>query len=144
MPANPSADRCQCCGITTSDVPVCRACLALPVLSAIQLTRATATIDANAAHLTATATKQGKREQHIARKLAQYAEHGKRCTSCHGAKPAAEYGVCVSRPDGLQTECKLCINTRNALTRSNPAAGRAMWINVRDTLRAQASATVTK
>ena len=134
MPANQSADRCQCCGITTSDVPVCRACLALPVLSAIQLTRATA-------------TKQGKREQHIARKLAQYAQHGKRCTSCHQAKPAAEYGVCVSRADGLQTECKLCINTRNALTRSNPTAGRAIWQSVRDTLRAQSRAapdTATK
>src|SRR5689334_10098866 len=48
-----------------------------------------------------------------------------RCGTCSKTKPASEFNVNRARPNGLQTQCKLCQRASQAASRERRAAKRA-------------------
>ena len=80
------------------------------------------------------ARKSSNRAINRSRLLAMIARDGKRCTSCHGLKSAADFAACEMRLDGLQTECRTCMKLRTAICKYGPVSA---WHAVRDALRAQ-------
>jgi hypothetical protein len=83
-------------------------------------------------------TKAGRKAARIQARLDRYATAGKRCSSCHHHKPAADYNACAPASDGLQPICRSCNQLR---VTSVKQGGLALWRTVRDALRATAPAT---
>jgi cytochrome c2 len=67
--------------------------------------------------------------------LARIAKHGKRCSSCHGIKPADNFYANAAHGDGLQSTCKLCHTTHEVLMKQGTSV--AVWRTIRDAMRAQ-------
>lgn len=129
---------CLCCAVDLPDSAapaLCAPCSCRPVLDAVR--DALLLRDRQLAALAQTAA--GRRQLRRARLRALIDRDGKRCTSCHGALPAAAFAVCDKRGDGLQSECKGCGKVRVSLL-ATPGAGREAWYTVRDALRAQNAA----
>lgn len=130
-----STTYCRCCGRerpTTDFRPgalICSLCAMLPAAEASALTRDTCARE----RAVATQTAAGRKAARIEKRMAQYAQHGKRCSACHHYKSIDHYNKCAPQPDGLQPVCKECHTIRLAATK---AGGRAQWHVVRAALRA--------
>lgn len=128
---------CICCGIAkpkSSFAPtsnVCLPCESLPVETVVTMTIATVEAQFNYMHNTT----QGRKETKKAAKRVILEQTGKKCCSCHGIKPPADFAKCAPRTDGLQQDCKMCINTRNAFLKSGGMLKD--WRDIRAALRAK-------
>lgn len=82
-------------------------------------------------------TTAGRRESRQLAKLAKYAITGKRCSAgWHYLLPSA-FGVCQTRGDGLQANCKSCNKLRVSII--NTGGSTSMWHTIRDAIRASAT-----
>lgn len=125
---------CLCCG---QDKPewdfargqcVCSVCRTLTPDEAVKMARST--MSAQLKFLTQ--TKDGRKAARVAAKVAQYEQHGKRCTACHNFKKPDDYNKCAPMADGLQPICRTCNQLRVISLR---AGGPQQWHQVRDALR---------
>lgn len=82
-------------------------------------------------------TAAGRKEQRILAKHEAYALTGKRCSCCHHYLPVTAFGVCATRGDGLQANCKACNKLHLGIKQSGGSV--TMWHTVRDALRAAAT-----
>lgn len=82
------------------------------------------------------AHKAGNKAARRSRLLDQIAREGKVCSSCRALKPGAEFAVCRSRPDGLQTECRGCMQVRTLMLKAGSVSS---WHVVRDAMRTQSA-----
>lgn len=125
---------CLCCGLAkpyTDYYPgntVCVICAALPANDAVA--KAYQAWSARLAWETDAAA--GRKAAKVARKLAQYASEGKRCTACHDYLAPDAYNRCASAPDGLQPICKTC---NKLMVACKAAGGINTWYVVRDARR---------
>jgi hypothetical protein len=126
---------CPCCGQEkpawdyAPGLSICSLCARLSANDASLKTRATIRVE----HAMATQSAAGRKAARIAARMAQYAQHGKRCTACHHLKPATAYNKCQPQPDGLQPICRECHVIRMATIKSG---GLKQWHMVRDAMRA--------
>lgn len=134
MPKQITSIICLCCA---RDMPkyyydkspeICDLCIALPVQEAIKTARATGSREEKAKYAQRSMTQASKQALYLT-------TGGKRCGDCHALKAPSEYYASRIRGDGLQTVCKQCVGTRNAMQRNGMPT--SSWHAVRDALRAR-------
>lgn len=135
--------RCICCteflplaDFAPANPSICRTCDALPksdlILRAMGALMSREPVDRFVR------SRNARRGVKRAADLATYARVGKRCSDCHARKPAAEFGACNSRVDGLQPNCKACLQMHQMIMRKNkkePWLGKQLWTSTRDSMR---------
>lgn len=136
----PADIECLCCGRFLppsqyrTPAALCALCASNSVYDVALMTSATVTRKLSQFNSTKEARLQARRQ---ARQSA-YAVHGKRCCTCWHGKPITAYSVCNTRGDGLQPDCNACRKLYSSMLHLD--GGRAMFKQVRDTMRAQPGA----